>query len=184
MYIKGIILILMMFSLNGCFFNKTKVEVDLIDFLPKEKVGTKYIFSNKDSDIINIKPIITKEIRTILKKDKNCVTMNIKNSQNDYNETICATQTRLFIKSEKEETLLDLENKLWINNNIPVKPLCSIRQYEKSKKGDEAIITECSFANKLMFFTYAKGFGELNSKEVVLDYGVIKELNLINIKKP
>jgi len=188
MNFKNIFLIIIIF-ITGCSDKKTK-NINLIQFLPDGKIGTKYIsfFTHTGNNII-------KEEKTIIARTNKCVTFDVVLKKDDHIESqnkrqLCANNNVLYYdKGYTNEPLVDLNKKYWSGYKMYIggketEMVCELDSIGKiifNTKVYDTIVIKCKAKDMVITFVYAKGLGLVKTKQVVDNYGVVGGINLDSV---
>jgi len=185
MSLKGIFLIIIVF-ITGCTDKRTN-NINLMQFLPDGKIGTKYIstFSHTGNNII-------KEEKTIIARTNNCVTLDVVLKKNGHIDSqnkrqLCVKNNALYSdKGYAYEPLVDLNKKYWSGYKMyrdgkeaeMVCKLDSIGKITFNAKEYDTFTIKCKAKDMTNTFLYAKGLGLVKTEQAVDNYGVVGSINL------
>lgn len=188
MSLRSIFLIFIIFII-GCTDKGTN-SINLIQFLPDGKIGTKYIstFSHTGNNII-------KEEKTIIARTNNCVTFDVVLKKNGHIDSqnkrqLCVKNNALYSdKGYAHEPLVDLNKKYWSGYKIyrdgkEVEMVCKLDSIGKitfNAKEHDTFTIKCKAKDMTNTFLYAKGLGLVKIEQIVDNYGVVGSINLEKI---
>jgi hypothetical protein len=185
MNFKNIFLIIIIF-ITGCSDKKTK-NINLIQFLPDGKIGTKYIsfFTHTGYSII-------KEEKTIIARTNKCVTFDVVLKKDDHIESqnkrhLCANNNVLYSdKGYTNEPLVNLNKKYWSGYKMYIggketEMICKFDSIGKiifHTKEYDTFTIKCKAKDMTNTFLYAKGLGLVKIEQLVNNYGIVGGINL------
>lgn len=182
---KSIFLIVIIF-ITGCTDKKTN-NINLIQFLPNGKIGTKYIssFSHTGNNTI-------REEKTIIARTNNCITFNVVLKKNNHIDSqnkrqLCVKDNTIYSdKGYAYEPLVDLNKKYWSGYKMYIdgketEMICKFDSIGKvifHTKEYDTFTIKCKAKDMTNTFLYAKGLGLVKIEQLVNNYGIVGGINL------